>query len=355
MMKLIVLSTNRPEKLQIPLQTTSLNYEFYPLNKNITSLSYWKTLLSAMYISLNNDYDAILCTGGGLVGVMTIGMSFVTSLDSLIRLNGNPLQSNREARRRALQDKAVIRYIGYYAIHLSNVIAIKYSDGVLTVSSQLKNEIIGMRNDTSVEFVPIHVNIYGEPVKTKGCTDGLQILTVTNLGFEGKYQGVKKSVDRLQPFLRKQNEVNYVIAGGGRYLGDLQNYIQSLDEDVKGNIEVKGYVSQIINIYENSDIFLYISYIDGYPNVILEAQYAKLPIISNRNHGMIDQISHMEDGFLVNPDLSDFEKYMSELLEDSELREKFSQKAHETVVRRNSPKKIGANIEEKIHKMVAAS
>ena len=56
------------------------------------------------------------------------------------------------------------------------------------------------------------------------------------------------------------------------------------------------------DLYALADVFVYVSDLDGYPNVVLEAQTAGVPVVANDAHGMCDQITDGETGYLVDPE-----------------------------------------------------
>jgi len=99
-------------------------------------------------------------------------------------------------------------------------------------------------------------------------------LTVTNLTYLKKYEGVETVVRGIVSVLAENEGTAYVVAGDGPYHGDLNELIdREIDE--------------------------YVSHLDGYPNAVLEAQQAGLPVVANAAFGMVEQVEDGETGCLL--------------------------------------------------------
>ena len=100
---------------------------------------------------------------------------------------------------------------------------------------------------------------------------------------------------------------------------------------------------------EKYDIFLYTSYIDGLPNIILEAASSNLPIISSNSGGISDFIVNNKSGLLIN-DLDDPQPYIKALesiYSNPELLSKYAREASKLLRLRHSWDEYLETIKEK--------
>ncbi|MCF8239974.1 MAG: glycosyltransferase [Melioribacteraceae bacterium] len=101
----------------------------------------------------------------------------------------------------------------------------------------------------------------------------------------------------------------------------------------KDRIIMPGYIDNIWEYYKAFDLFLLPSRSEGFPLVLLEAAAAKTPIIASNISGSNEFISNMKNGLLF--DLNDdfgLKDKITELIENSELKEKFVNAAYEKVM-----------------------
>ena len=111
-----------------------------------------------------------------------------------------------------------------------------------------------------------------------------ELVTVCRLAKEkGIYNFLK-----IIPYLKK--EVLFHIIGSGPEKEKLKNQIKELG--IKNNIIFHGTVkpSQIINKIKNYDLFINCSYFEGFPNSVIEALSAGIPVLASQSHGGINEI-----------------------------------------------------------------
>lgn len=308
------------------------------------------------------DSDAILAyNGSGLLGVVAVLLSYYYDIPLLIRLNGDI--------RRQHDEKATEHYrkrdwasLGTHWVFASLTrIAFRLADGFVPVSKTLE-EIVREQTGCSPERVqavpnPLDLDKYdvsnADPDLDREA-DGDLILTVTNLDFRGKYEGVVETIDALVPTLRRRPELEYVIAGDGRYSDHLQRYLDERFDDasVRNRIHFLGFVDDVVRLYAAADVFIYVSYIDGYPNVIMEAQAAGLPVVANPRYGIEEQIDDGVSGIFVRPDdEGSVTRTVSTLLDDHEMRIRLGRNARRRVEVENDPAVIGRQLYDTVRRM----
>ena len=111
------------------------------------------------------------------------------------------------------------------------------------------------------------------------------------------------------------NNVKLLLLGDGVLLDDMKQYSKTLG--IEDNIIFKGYIKEVCNYYQISDICVSSSRIEGLPFNIMEAMSTGLPIIASKIKGHIDLVDHESNGFLYNfDDIDSFCNYVKMLYSD---------------------------------------
>jgi glycosyltransferase involved in cell wall biosynthesis len=124
-----------------------------------------------------------------------------------------------------------------------------------------------------------------------------------------------------------------------RLVGAPSDYnTESIEEIIRNKnlsefIEVSGpaYGDRKNNEFMNADIFVFPSYNDAFPLVIIEAFQFALPVVSTYEGGIPDMVNNNESGFLVlsqNPQM--LAEKIAILLKDNELRMMMGRKGYES-------------------------
>lgn len=231
------------------------------------------------------------------------------------------------------------------------------ADGFVTVSTALTDVVTARtgcpRERVGVVPVPITTDTSRTgSASTARAAFGIDtervLLTVTNLKFRAKYDGVATILSEVLPLLRADDELSYVVAGGGQYHETLLAELDARIDDpaIRRRVHALGHVENVADLYALADVFVYVSDLDGYPNVVLEAQTAGLPVVANDAYGMRDQISDGDTGFLVDPHSTGaLGNRVEFLLETPAERRRIGERARLRARRENDPKSIGDRLE----------
>ena len=84
-------------------------------------------------------------------------------------------------------------------------------------------------------------------------------------------------------------------------------------------------------IYNQADIFVLPSYLEGSPKVLMEAMACGLPVVATDNEGNKDIINNGENGLLVNESIEGLSSGIKTILENKNLMEKLRKKARKKI------------------------
>lgn len=135
---------------------------------------------------------------------------------------------------------------------------------------------------------------------------------------------------------RKVPQAHFLLVGDGPLAGPMQARIRALG--LADRFCCPGAViDDILSYYQAMDVFLLTSRAEGLPNVILEAQYAGLPVVTVTAGGSAEAIAGSETGKLVGTRspraLADA---VAEYLNDSRLRQEIARTAPQLIRQRFS-------------------
>ena len=120
------------------------------------------------------------------------------------------------------------------------------------------------------------------------------------------------------------------IIGDGPERGALEEYCQKQGLEVKVTFHGSAPPEDIPSLMAGADVFVFASFAEGRPNVVLEAMAVGLPIIAGAIPAVSDLIEHGQQGFLFPPgDVEALVEYMTLLINDSAARQKLGGRARD--------------------------
>ena len=111
----------------------------------------------------------------------------------------------------------------------------------------------------------------------------LKIITVCRLSREKNLFEIIKAIKDI-----KSTQIILRIIGDGQLKNNLKNYLKKINTSNK--IKLLGYKANPYKYLIKSDLYINSSYFEGFPNSVVEAINANLPIISSQSHGGINDI-----------------------------------------------------------------
>lgn len=201
--------------------------------------------------------------------------------------------------------------------------AIRRADAITTPSQYLKDRV-GLADAV---IIPNAVFPERFHVVTHRDKETVNMVTMSNLGFLEKARGILDILQILHTLGDKR--VRYKVIGDGFYLRQIKQ------EAAKYAVEVEftGFLPDPRQALETSDIFLYYSYLDNFPVVILEAMATGLPVVTCSVGATSEMIHDGADGYVAETRDSYLHALRS-LLNDPELRRKIGGNARNSVERK---------------------
>ncbi len=168
-------------------------------------------------------------------------------------------------------------------------------DGVASVSQVSKDDFVKQFPNAKqkVHFLPIGIDpsLFENAVPPVGL--GTYILHVGGFTFEKNHTGLLNIFEKV---LQQQPDVKLVCAGDGPLFYQIKEEIKKRNLDKQ--VSLLGKRNDVASLLKGAKMLVLPSIIEGLPGTILEAMYAKVPVIAY-NTGGIGQIVNVSTGWLI--------------------------------------------------------
>ncbi len=199
---------------------------------------------------------------------------------------------------------------------------------------QEKLKIIGKgsSNGIDTEYFEINDNILEEANKKKSKfnlpKDAFVFL------FVGRIVKDKGINELVRAFIKLKNENSYLVL-----VGDYEENLNPVDKDVFNEIKNNnriieaGFQKDVRPYFAMANVFVFPSYREGFPNVVMQAGAMELPSIVSNINGCNEIISDNKNGLIINvQDENDTFEAMEKLLNDIELTMQLKKKCRKNII-----------------------
>ena len=278
------------EKLEVCLVVINNDNAFYNITNpeiKLIDLKKSRTLfsLSAIKHAVKNfEPDIIFSTANHLNLYLVIfknhfksNIKFIAREASIVSIN------TQQAKMPALYNWLIKKYYNRF-------------DAVICQSVYMLQDLVSNYKIAASKTLVIHnaTVVLDQPDLSAKKTDNdeYKFVTVARLSAE-------KGVERLiQAVVLTSAPFKYYIIGDGNKKNSLQKLINDLH--LQDKVFLLGEKTNPFTAMEDSDLFLFGSYYEGFPNVLLEAGALGIPVIAfNVPGGIAEIINEEENGFLV--------------------------------------------------------
>jgi glycosyltransferase involved in cell wall biosynthesis len=175
------------------------------------------------------------------------------------------------------------------------------------------------------------------PARVHSAVTPLRLLAVTNFNYPQKVAAMGRFLRDYGDFL-KTNDFTCTVAGAGLAW-------ESFRQRHAGRAAFPGFVRETASLYAQHDVFVHFSDLDAFPYVVLEAQATGLPVIVNRDCGMLEQVEEGLNGYLVDLEgRAAVESRLLALRDSVSLRTEVGTRARQQVGERASLATIGQEL-----------
>lgn len=206
--------------------------------------------------------------------------------------------------------------------------------GIITVSEQVKNEVISiLRVPQSKVFTILNcidTSLFVSTYDKKEIKRNLNITgnqkIILNVGRLTEAKGQTFLIDAIFKIKQNYPEIKLLIAGEGELREVLVQKSKALK--LEDHVVFLGNRDDIPELLSITDIFVFPSIHEGLPLALLEAMAAGRPIIATNIPAHRDLLSHMENALLVPPaDSEALAEAISKLLGSTQLSERLASNA----------------------------
>lgn len=155
-------------------------------------------------------------------------------------------------------------------------------------------------------------------------------LIVGAVGRLSEEKGFDLLIRALATLLGQGLDAHLIIAGEGDDRSRLEVLIRELG--LSERVQLLGYRSDTLLLYQAMDVFALSSHREGLPNVVLEAMALETPLVATRVAGVPRLVEDGVNGLLVDcGDLPGLTGALDALLRDAALRQRLAREARRTV------------------------
>lgn len=227
------------------------------------------------------------------------------------------------------------------ASHFMHIAGLILSDRYITVSNQLRSEMVGLgraylgyyiSRKLSEKCISIYNGISakyftGKANNNEWSADPLVLGTVARM--EPK-KGISCLIAAFKQAKDRGLNIKLILVGDG-YSTDTYKTL-CRDIGVWNDVSFIGYQDEVIKALDKMDIFVLPSLSEGMPLVILEAMARCVPVIGTRVGGVPEIVKDMETGMLVSPgQVDELSLAIEQLSGSAELRDRLARNAYDYV------------------------
>lgn len=182
--------------------------------------------------------------------------------------------------------------------------------------------------------------------------DAPVLLSIARFGPE---KAPEAMLDVFARALAERPESHYLIAGS-QMTGDEMMGAMVRERGLEGHVHLLGARKDVAALFSCADAFLLPSRFEGFPNVLMEAMAAGLPVVASHVGGVPDLVRHGEDGFLHQVgDVEAMAESVVALFADAALRRRLGHAARQRVLEEFSLQKLGDRTVRRYEELLAGA
>lgn len=186
-------------------------------------------------------------------------------------------------------------------------------DAMICQSIDMREDLMENYGFPREKLVTIN-NPVNDRFKLKSIKKPDGVLNLTSVGRLEKHKGYVRILDTLA---KLELPFHYRIIGSGTYKNNIEKAISKLELNEK--VEFVGFTDKVENYLQDSDIYLHGSYLEGFPNVLLESCAVGTPVIAFDAPGGINEIvQHGINGYVASTG-EEFLRYIYKIAKETNM------------------------------------
>jgi glycosyltransferase involved in cell wall biosynthesis len=271
--------------------------------------------------------DVILSSVGHLNTVMGLMTFFFKKTKFIIReasvISSLDAVDNDNSNSSKFSVHSYLSHLSYKKTHNIICQSQDMADDFKNIYKETENKIVIINN-------PITQN-FSLPKIEKANNEYVNFITVGRLSKEKGHLRIIKLLSQLK------YKFHYTIIGSGPLKQEIFEAINQ--HQLQDNVTYIPFTKDVLEHMANSDLFLQGSYVEGFPNALLESCYAGTPVIAyNVPGGTKEIVVHKENGYLVQTD-DDYLNFLNNMADFN------PEEVRESVISRFSREKIVSQYE----------
>ena len=189
------------------------------------------------------------------------------------------------------------------------------TDALVTVGQRVGKELLEAKIGNQNQYISIPPGVEALHLPTR--SNARELLSVTDenrpiVAWVARVTGVK-APHRVVELAKLLPSARFLMAGGG-------DLLEELKKTAPNNLTVLGWQDAAV-MWAAADIALSTSENEGMPVALIEAQLAGLPVVATDVGAVGEVVIDGVTGFVTTTEVEDMRERLSELLEDSHLRQ----------------------------------
>ena len=162
-------------------------------------------------------------------------------------------------------------------------------------------------------------------------------IKVLYLAWVNGQKGIFDFIDAAKAVLTRHKNVEFWVCGEG--VGSEDARAKVAEYDIQEHVDFKGWVigEEKMNILAQTNIYVLPSYFEGFPNALMEAMAARLPVVATTVGAIPELVKPPENGLLYEAgDVKALQDALETLITNPEMRQTLAQNARETIRKNNT-------------------
>ena len=339
----IIIVSSQKDKLEEIGKQQGVNVFFIPFTRKITPI---KDIIATYkrYRYLVKEKPTVIHTQTPQAGIVGMLASFLARIPIRMHtVGGLPLMESKGVKRILLNYVEILTYALATNVYSNSFGLLKFIiDNNFCKKNKIKVLCNGSSNGIDLRFFdPLKI-------KTNEKNQLMSSLGIKNKDFIFLYvgrlvrdKGINELVYAFKRLLLKNKKFKLLL------VGNFEEELDPLKKDVideinsNPNILFVGYQKDIRPYLAISNCFVFPSYREGFPNVILQAGAMNVPCIVSNINGCNEIIKNRINGILISrKDVGELKEAMLKISKDDDLRNKLSKNSRQIILKNFDQKSI---------------